>query len=313
MSDRPPVVLLMGPTASGKTAAAVELVEHFPLEIVSVDSALVYRGLDIGTAKPGADVLARAPHRLIDILDPVERYSAARFRNDALAEIADIHAAGRVPLLVGGTMLYYRALTEGLADLPDADPDVRASLDAEAAREGWQALHARLARVDPQTAARLHPNDAQRVQRALEVHEITGRTLSELTRKARTEPLPFNVVKLAVVPDDRAVLHERIERRFGQMLTAGFIDEVAALRERGDLSRDLPSMRAVGYRQVWDYLEGYYDRETLYARGVAATRQFAKRQLTWLRRERGLRRFEATDPAVLRQLREALGAVLKYS
>lgn len=305
-----PVILLMGPTASGKTAAAIDLVERFPVEIVSVDSALVYRGMDIGTAKPGADELARAPHRLIDILDPSERYSAAGFRADALAEIAAIHRAGRIPLLVGGTMLYYRALTEGLADLPEADAELRAELEARARREGWPALHRQLAGVDPATAARLHPNDAQRVQRALEVYLLSGRTLTELTRAARSEPLPFSVVKWAVAPAERRILHERIARRFDAMIEQGFIDEVAGLKARGDLHAELPSMRAVGYRQVWAFLDGDYDRETLRERGVAATRQFAKRQLTWLRREPDLRHFEATDPALRQRLREAMTGVL---
>ncbi|WP_440997378.1 tRNA (adenosine(37)-N6)-dimethylallyltransferase MiaA [Arhodomonas sp. SL1] len=309
-AQRLPVVLLMGPTASGKTAAAIELVEHFPVEVVSVDSAQVYRGMDIGTAKPGPEELARAPHRLIDILDPAERYSAARFREDALAEIAAIHRAGRVPLLAGGTMLYFRALSRGLADLPDADPVVRAEIEEEARHHGWAVLHQRLAGLDPQTAARLHPNDAQRIQRALEVYRLTGQSLSALTAAARTEPFPFRLVTWAVAPAERRVLHERIGRRFAAMLRDGFIDEVAALRRRGDLHTGLPSMRAVGYRQVWEYLEGRFDREDLEQRGVAATRQFAKRQLTWLRRERDAQWFDAADGRLLRQLRDAMGRVL---
>lgn len=277
----------MGPTASGKTGLAVELVQRLPLEIVSVDSALVYRGMDIGTAKPDAATLAAAPHRLIDIRDPADAYSAAQFRADALREIADIHQRGRVPLLVGGTMLYFHALESGLAELPPADPAVREQLEAEAAASGWPALHGRLAAADPDTAARLHPNDAQRIQRALEVLELSGRPLSALLADAGDEAFPYPRLKLVVAARDRALLHERIERRFRAMLEQGFIDEVAALRARGDLHGDLPSMRSVGYRQVWTYLEGQWDRETLEHKGIVATRQFAKRQLTWLRGTRG--------------------------
>jgi tRNA dimethylallyltransferase len=310
MNSQRPVVFLMGPTASGKTDAAVSLVRDLPLEIVSVDSALVYRGMDIGTAKPDADILAQAPHRLIDIRDPSQAYSAAEFCDDALREIAAIHAAGRIPLLTGGTMLYFRALQHGLARLPSADPAVRARLERAAAEKGWAALHARLQRVDPATAARLHPNDAQRVQRALEVHELTGRALSELTESENQEQFPYPLVKLVVAPSSRAALHERIGRRFRGMLDAGFVDEVVALRSRDDLGPELPSMRAVGYRQVWEYLDGRYDHAEMCERGIAATRQFAKRQLTWLRREKDAYWFDSMAPGLAATLRERLEGVI---
>lgn len=275
----------MGPTASGKTRLAIELVERGPFDIISVDSGMVYRGMDIGTAKPDADTLARAPHRLIDIRDPAEAYSAADFRGDALREMAAITARGRVPLLVGGTMLYFRVLLEGLAELPEADAVVRARLDAEAAALGWPALHARLAEVDPVTAARLKPNDSQRLQRALEVWEVTGKPLSQWhAEQGPPEPPPYRFLQLAVAPPDRAVLHERIEQRFDQMLAAGFLAEVAALKARPDLHAGLPSMRAVGYAQAWAHLEGAFDAAEMRLRGIYATRQLAKRQYTWLRR-----------------------------
>ncbi len=284
---RPPAILLMGPTASGKTDLAVELVARLPCEILSVDSAMVYRGMDIGTAKPGPEVLARAPHRLIDILDPVESYSAARFRADALGEMAEITARGRIPLLVGGTMLYFRALQRGLAPLPDADHAVREALDAEAERIGWPALHARLARIDPASASRIHPNDPQRIQRALEVHALTGRPLGDLIQADPGAELPFKSIKLVRAPADRQVLGERIERRLRAMVAEGLVEEVERLWARGDLSADLPSMRCVGYRQVLPYLRGDYDREEMTLRAIYATRQLAKRQFTWLRAESG--------------------------
>ena len=280
------VACLLGPTASGKTAAALAFAAKHPSEIVSVDSALVYRGMDIGTAKPTLDERSRVPHHLIDVRDPAEAYSAADFRADALQAIGDIVARGRVPLLVGGTMLYYKALTQGLNDLPSADPDVRASLEADAAREGWPALHARLASVDPVTAARLAPNDAQRIQRALEVFVLTGQPMSALLaapeRRDENEA-PYHFVPIALEPSDRSVLHARIEQRFDAMLEAGFVEEVRALRSRGDLNPGLPSMRCVGYRQAWEYLEGTIDFATMRDKGVFATRQLCKRQLTWLR------------------------------
>jgi len=278
----PPAVTLMGPTAIGKTDLAVFLARHLPLEIISVDSALVYRGMDIGTAKPDAATLAKAPHHLIDIVDPEESYSAARFRTDALALMADITARGRVPFLVGGTMLYFRALKEGLDDLPQADPRVRLELEQRAEREGWPALHAELARLDSATAARLKPTDAQRIQRALEVIQLSGRPMSELVSGARTE-LPWRLLEIALLPRDRGWLHERINQRFRTMLEDGFLDEVRQLRQRPGLHAGLPSMRCVGYRQAWQYLEGEIDRDQLQAQGAAATRQLAKRQLTWLR------------------------------
>jgi tRNA dimethylallyltransferase len=284
-APRPPAVFLMGPTASGKTELAVTLHERFPVDIVSVDSALVYRGMDIGTAKPDADTLRRAPHALIDIRDPSDSYSAAEFRQDALAEMAAITAGGRVPLLAGGTMLYFRALMRGLADLPAADPELRAALEAEARELGWQALHERLAVKDPAIAARIHPNDPQRIQRALEVIELSGRPMSELQREQGQERLPYRVLRLVACPEPRSVLHARIAERFEIMLEQGFLDEVRRLRARGDLHPDLPSMRCVGYRQAWSHLEGEFDVETLRRKAVAATRQLAKRQLTWLRRE----------------------------
>lgn len=276
----------MGPTASGKTGLAVHLVEAFPLEIISVDSALVYRGLDIGTAKPDAATLARAPHRLVDICPPSEAYSAARFRADAQREIDAIHATGRVPLLVGGTMLYFRALLDGLSKLPEADPEIRARLEREGSRLGWPVMHQRLAELDPDAAARIDPNDPQRIQRALEVQAITGRPLSELQAEGRPGPQPYRVLKLVVAPEARAVLHRRIEQRFEQMLRMGFEEEVRALHRRDDLHAGLPAMRAVGYRQAWAWLEGDGSEAEWRQKAIAATRQLAKRQLTWLRREK---------------------------
>ncbi|WP_353252557.1 tRNA (adenosine(37)-N6)-dimethylallyltransferase MiaA [Salinisphaera sp. PC39] len=291
-----PVVHLMGPTASGKTDLAVHLVERLPCDIVSVDSAMVYRGMDIGTAKPDAATLARAPHRLIDIRDPADAYSAAEFAADAAREIRAIRAAGRMPLLVGGTMLYFRALTRGLSPLPPADAGVREALTAEADRHGWQALHARLASRDPDTAARIHPNDAQRIQRALEILELTGQPPSHWYAR-RTESGPeWPLVELAVAPSARSRLHERIETRFDAMLAAGFLGEVEKLHARPDLTLDTPALRAVGYRQLWQHLDGTLSWAEARDRGVYASRQLAKRQLTWLRRERGVRWFDSDDP-----------------
>jgi tRNA dimethylallyltransferase len=285
-APRPLAVLLMGPTASGKTDLAVELVERLPCDIISVDSAMVYRGMDIGTAKPTSDVLVRAPHRLIDLLDPAEAYSTARFREDALAAMAEISGRGRLPLLVGGTMLYFRALQQGLARLPSADPVLRQALLDEAAAIGWGAMHTRLAQLDPRAARRIHPNDPQRIQRALEVHALTGQPMSELIRAAGEGPsLPYRLLKLVRAPADREALRERIARRFHAMLRLGLVDEVARLRARGDLNADLPSMRSVGYRQVWSYLDGDMDADEMCRKGIVASRQLAKRQLTWLRSE----------------------------
>jgi tRNA dimethylallyltransferase len=277
-----PAVLLMGPTASGKTAVALELAARLPVEIVSVDSAQVYRGMDVGTAKPDAATRSRVRHHLLDLIDPDQAYSAARFRVDALAAIAGVRARGRIPLLVGGTMLYFKALREGLSDLPPADAAVRARLDARAADEGWPALHAELAHVDPATAARLDPADSQRIQRALEVYELSGRPMSAL-QGARRSPAEAGLVSLALVPHDRAELHRRIAARFDAMLAAGLVDELAGLRRRFRLDASMPSMRCVGYRQAWQFIDGDGDCDALRERGAAATRQLARRQLTWLR------------------------------
>nr|WP_049791150.1 tRNA (adenosine(37)-N6)-dimethylallyltransferase MiaA [Shewanella violacea] len=272
----------MGPTASGKTALAIELVKEHNCEIISVDSALIYRGMDIGSAKPTAEELAIAPHRLIDIRDPLQSYSAADFRTDALREIADIVKSGKTPLLVGGTMLYFKALLEGLSPLPAADEVIRAEIAAEALTHGWQHLHDALKRVDPVSAARIHPNDPQRLSRALEVFRISGKSMTELT-KIKSPPLPYEVIQFAISPKDRKVLHLSIEERFKLMLNQGFVEEVQSLRQRNDLHLDLPSMRCVGYRQCWEHLDGDYDYNTMVDKGIIATRQLAKRQLTWLR------------------------------
>ncbi|GAB2908438.1 tRNA (adenosine(37)-N6)-dimethylallyltransferase MiaA [Paraburkholderia jirisanensis] len=281
-----PVACLLGPTASGKTAAALAFAARHASEIVSVDSALVYRGMDIGTAKPSVEERAQVPHHLIDIVDPVDAYSASDFRHDALRALDEIVARGRTPLLVGGTMLYYKALTQGLNDLPGAHAELRAELEADAARDGWPALHARLAAVDPRTAARLAPNDAQRIQRALEVFMLSGQPMSDLLdapTRVDAQAARYRFVPVALEPSDRAVLHARIAVRFDAMLAGGFIDEVERLRARGDLHPGMPSMRCVGYRQAWEYLDGAIDHATMRDKGVFATRQLCKRQLTWLR------------------------------
>ncbi|MHA3510738.1 tRNA (adenosine(37)-N6)-dimethylallyltransferase MiaA [Yersinia enterocolitica] len=280
--DQPPAIFIMGPTASGKTALSIALRQQLPVELVSVDSALIYRGMDIGTAKPSAEELALAPHRLIDIRDPAESYSAADFRKDALKEMADITAAGRIPLLVGGTMLYFKALLDGLSPLPSADPQVRQRIEQQAAELGWEALHQQLAEIDPVAAARIHPNDPQRLSRALEVFFISGNTLTELT-KISGETLPYRVHQFAIAPVSRELLHQRIELRFHQMLDAGFETEARALFDRGDLHTDMPAIRCVGYRQMWSYLSGEIDYDEMVYRGICATRQLAKRQMTWLR------------------------------
>ena len=306
----------MGPTASGKTDLAVALAERFPVEIVSVDSALVYRGMDIGTAKPDAATLARAPHHLIDLIDPGASYSAARFRSDALHLIRDITARGRIPLLVGGTMLYFKALKEGLAALPLADPGLRAELETRADRCGWPALHAELARLDPASAARLAPNDAQRIQRALEVCLSAGEPLSALLQRAgnvgKTAPdLPCRLLEIALLHDDRAWLHGRINARFRAMLEAGLVEELRTLRARYPLSADLPAMRCVGYRQAWRYLEGEIDAAGLYETGAAATRQLGKRQITWLRGWQGATRLDCRAPDLLPQVGRLLEHALR--
>lgn len=284
-SDLPHVVFIMGPTASGKTDLAVYLNEHIDCEIISVDSALVYKGMDIGTAKPDKELLAQVPHRLIDICDPIESYSAARFLEDANLAVSEIIDKGKTPVLVGGTGLYFRALEKGLAELPDADQQIRVKLDSEAREYGWQHLHSRLKEIDPVAAERINENDPQRIQRALEVYEITGKTLTSLIAKENTGAFRYPIKKVVLSPTDRSVLHERIEKRFLTMLDAGLVDEVEFLFKRSDLSLDLPSMRLVGYRQVWQYLAGDYNYDEMKQKAVVATRQLAKRQITWCRSE----------------------------
>jgi len=309
-SARPLAVAIMGPTASGKTAAALAIARERPVEIISVDSALVYREMDIGTAKPSAEELAAVPHHLIDIIDPLDAYSVMQFRNDTLRLVAEISARGKLPLLVGGTMMYFKGLTDGLDDLPTADAAVRARIDEEAARIGWPGMHAKLRELDPVTADRLAPNDAQRINRALEIIELSGKPMSELLARREKPALPFKLVSFALETPDRSVLHKRIALRFDQMLgesdDAGIVAEVARLRARGDLSPNLPSMRCVGYRQSWDYLDGRIDRAGLRETGIIATRQLAKRQLTWLRSmpDRIVVDFLGRDPAgeILRHL-----------
>ncbi|SFW51253.1 MULTISPECIES: tRNA (adenosine(37)-N6)-dimethylallyltransferase MiaA [Pseudomonas] len=319
MSPLPPAIFLMGPTAAGKTDLAIELTKVLPCELISVDSALVYRGMDIGTAKPSKELLAEFPHRLIDILDPAEAYSAADFRRDALQAMAEITARGKIPLLVGGTMLYYKALVDGLADMPAADPGVRAQIEEEAARLGWQALHEQLAVIDPESAARIHPNDPQRLSRALEVYRVSGQSMTALRQRQSAQSteaaasglqqLPYTVANLAIAPANRQVLHRRIEQRFTLMLEQGFIDEVVALRERSDLHAGLPSIRAVGYRQVWDYLDGKLTSAEMRERGIIATRQLAKRQFTWLRSWTDLHWLDSLDCDNLPRALKYLGTI----
>lgn len=279
---KPPAIFLMGPTASGKTDLAIALRKSLPVEVISVDSALIYKGMDIGTAKPSVAELALAPHRLIDILDPAESYSVMNFRDDALREMAEITAQGKIPLLVGGTMLYYKALLDGLSPLPSADPAVRAEIETRAEQQGWNALHAELLAIDPIAGARINPNDSQRINRALEVFYISGRTMTELTAE-QGEAIPYSITQFAIAPQDRAVLHQRIEQRFHKMIDLGFEQEVRRLFERGDLNADLPSIRCVGYRQMWEYLRGEISLDEAIFKGICATRQLAKRQITWLR------------------------------
>ena len=304
------VIAIMGPTASGKTDLAIFLREHFPVELISVDSALVYKDMDIGTAKPDKDTLAKAPHRLIDFLDPSEPYSAARFREDALREMTDIVAQGKVPLLVGGTMLYFRALLHGLSELPSADPEIRRQLEKEAEQKGWGGMHERLQQVDPQAAERIHPNDPQRICRALEVYELTGKSLSQCQEENRREwDLPYEFIKIAVNPADRSVLHQRIEQRFYQMLEQGFVAEVEKLYARNDLNESMPAIRAVGYRQVWQYLQGKLDYNDMVEKAIVATRQLAKRQLTWLRSEDELVWFDSLQPDYQQDVLKYLNAI----
>ena len=306
----PPAILLMGPTASGKTAVAMALADSFPVELVSVDSAQVFRDMDVGTAKPDRATLARYPHRLIDLISPEESYSAARFCTDALAAMADITAAGKVPLLVGGTMLYFRALLHGLADLPQADAALRAEIDAEAAAEGWPALHAKLAVFDPSTAARLHPTDSQRLQRALEIYRLTGRPMSALLAESEQLRPAYDFLSIGLLPADRAVLHARIARRFDEMLLAGLDEEVRQLRAKYALNVNLPSMRCVGYRQTWEAQEGIIPHKELRDRGIFATRQLAKRQITWLTNSFTAEIYDCLDPALSDKIAARVAAFL---
>lgn len=311
-----PVICLMGPTASGKTGLALQLARSFPADIISVDSALVYRGMDIGTAKPGRDILQRFPHRLVDIRAPEDNYSAGDFARDASREIALIRAAGRLPLLVGGTMLYFRALTRGIAQLPAADPAVRATLDAEAAAAGWPALHRELSRRDPAAAARIGENDSQRIQRALEVFRISGRPLSEWQRANVSAPAGSDVqpvLKIGLFPEPRNELHRRIETRFRQMLDEGLVEEVKALRRRPGLTGRSPAMRAVGYRQLWSWLDGDCSEEEAVVRALAATRQLAKRQLTWLRAEPDVQAVNPLEPGAFATIKKLIGQQLGQS
>lgn len=307
----PQCVFLMGPTASGKTGLAVDMVKRFPMDIISVDSAMVFREMDIGTAKPDAETLKIAPHRLIDIRDPAESYSAAEFCDDALKEMQAIIRAGRIPLLVGGTMLYFRSLEYGLSELPAADPGVRAQLEQQASEIGWAAMHEILHSKDPEAASRIHPNDPQRIQRALEVISISGEAMSDLQARSEGQSLSYQIHKIIVAPKDRAVLHERIAQRFDLMMQAGFMDEMISLYQRSDLNADMPSMRAVGYRQAWEYLEGRCSATQMREKAIAATRQLAKRQLTWLRRENASVWYDLQASNVQDKLLTKLGESLK--
>ena len=311
MTTLPQAILLMGPTASGKTAVAMALAERFPVELISVDSAQVFRDMNIGTAKPDAETLRRFPHHLIDLISPEEAYSAARFRDDALTAMGEIAARGKTPLLVGGTMLYFKALLEGLAELPQACPETRMDIDSQAAAQGWPAVHAELAKVDPITAARLHPTDAQRVQRALEIYRLAGRPMSALLDEGRTHAPAYDYLSLGLLPSGRAVLHTRIAERFDAMLTAGLEDEVSGLRQKYRLTPDLPSMRCVGYRQVWEAQDGAIPRSEMRDRGIYATRQLAKRQITWLGNTLKPEVFDCLVPDILQRVEHRVAEWLR--
>lgn len=311
-TNHPPAIILMGPTASGKTAISAQLAQSLACEIISVDSGQIYREMNIGTAKPEAEFMQRTPHHGIDIIEPHESYSAAKFRDDALTHMREITERGKIPLLVGGSMLYFKALIEGLNDLPEADPMVRLMIDTLAEEKGWPGVHANLMAVDPETAARLEPNDAQRIQRAMEIYHLTGKPMSEWLAKPKYVYFPYTPITLAITPDDRSVLHARIATRFDDMLKAGLVDEVARLREEYVLEADMPSMRCVGYRQTWQHLNGAYGLDELREKGIAATRQLAKRQLTWLRAMEDIATFDCLAPDVeariLEYIRQALEA-----
>lgn len=307
----PKALALMGPTASGKTAAAIRLCRALDGEVISVDSGLVYRGMDIGTAKPSMDERQGVPHHLLDILDPAEAFSTGQFRARALELIREIAGRGRVPVLAGGTMLYFNALFNGLADLPEADPDIRRQIDEEARHVGWQRMHQILAEVDPKAAARIHPNDPQRIQRALEVYRLSGVPISSLCEQAAQVPPPVDFIRLVLAPSSRELLHQRIAQRFQGMLEGGLVEEVERLYRRGDLDESMPSIRAVGYRQVWSYLNGQVEYPVMMQRGIIATRQFAKRQYTWLRRQAAARHYISDDPQVAERMLTELNGCLR--
>ncbi|MCK5432673.1 MAG: tRNA (adenosine(37)-N6)-dimethylallyltransferase MiaA [Gammaproteobacteria bacterium] len=301
-----PVIFLMGPTATGKTDIAVSLFKQYPIDIISVDSAMVYKGMDIGTAKPSKELLNEVPHRLIDICEPDETYSAARFRVDALQNIEEIHSQNRIPLLVGGTGLYFRTLETGISDLPDADTKVRQRLELEAGEVGWEVMHSRLAEIDPDSAERIHPNDPQRIQRALEIYEISGRSMTDHYNNGAVSPFPFEVIKIILNPGDRSILHERIKHRFLKMLDDGFIEEVRTFHKDDRFSGSLPAMRMVGYRQIWNYLDGEINYEEMVERGIVATRQLAKRQMTWLRKEENGIWLDSDEPGLVDKIQGIL-------